>query len=103
VSADRPIEPQEFAEAFRRVSEWAMVEAQQGRSPFKATLTEHFGEDPVTYPLTGEAMRKAALHAARSGSPRVEDAHFREALDLLERGGRVTRAMLGADSGAVEQ
>jgi cell division protease FtsH len=50
-----------------------------------------------------ELVRKAALHAARAGSPRVEDAHFREALDLLEKGGSITRAMLGADGSAVER
>jgi hypothetical protein len=47
--------------------------------------------------------RKAALHAARAGSPRLKNAHFREALDLLEKGGSITRAMLGADGGAVER
>jgi ATPase family associated with various cellular activities (AAA) len=50
-----------------------------------------------------ELVRKAALHAALAGSPRVEDAHFREALALLERGGPITRSMLGADGGAVER
>jgi hypothetical protein len=30
----------------------------------------------------------------------VVDSHFGDALALLERGGRVTRAMLGADGGA---
>ncbi len=64
-----------------------------------AIVAETEGVSPV---FLRELVRKAALHAARAGSPRVEDVHFREALDLLERGGRVTRAMLGADSGAVE-
>jgi hypothetical protein len=35
------------------------------------------------------------------GEPQVADGHFREALELLERGGSITRAMLGADGGAV--
>ena len=50
------IKPQEFAEAFRRVSEWAASEYAEGRSPFKGRLTEHFGEDPATYPVTGEGL-----------------------------------------------
>jgi cell division protease FtsH len=50
-----------------------------------------------------ELVRKAALQAARAGSARVEDAHFQEALDLLERGGPITRSMLGADGGALEK
>src|ERR671915_233934 len=33
-----------------------MLEAQQERSPFKGRLTEHFGEDPSTYPVTGEGI-----------------------------------------------
>jgi len=56
VSGRGEITPQEFAEAFWRVSEWAIAEAHQGRSPFKAKLTEHFGEDPGTYPVTGESV-----------------------------------------------
>jgi ATP-dependent 26S proteasome regulatory subunit len=59
--------------------------------------------DGVSPAFLRELMRKAALHAARAGSPRVEDAHFREALDLLERGGSITRTMLGADGGAIEK
>jgi ATP-dependent 26S proteasome regulatory subunit len=59
--------------------------------------------DGVSPAFLRELVRKAALHAARAGSPRVEDAHFREALDLLERGGTITRAMLGADGGAVNR
>ncbi|HEV2874673.1 MAG TPA: AAA family ATPase [Thermoleophilaceae bacterium] len=59
--------------------------------------------DGVSPAFLRELVRKAALHAARAGSPRVEDAHFRAALDLLERGGSITRAMLGADGGAVEK
>jgi ATP-dependent 26S proteasome regulatory subunit len=59
--------------------------------------------DGVSPAFLRELVRKAALHAVRAGSPRVEDGHFREALDLLERGGSITRAMLGADSSAVEK
>jgi len=44
-------------------------------------------------------VRKAALVAARDASPITEDTHFAEALQLLEQGGSVTRAMLGADGG----
>jgi len=47
-----------------------------------------------------ELVRKAALFAARSGAPQLTDEHFREALALLERGGSITRTMLGADGGA---
>jgi cell division protease FtsH len=65
-----------------------------------AIVAETEGVSPA---FLRELVRKAALHAARAGSPRVEDPHFREALDLLERGGRITRAMLGADGGAVER
>jgi ATPase family associated with various cellular activities (AAA) len=46
-----------------------------------------------------ELVRKAALQAAVAGSDRVEDAHFSAALALLESGGPITRAMLGADGG----
>jgi hypothetical protein len=56
MGAGGDIRPEDFAEAFRRVSEWAMVGYQQGRSPFKARLTEHFGEDPATYPLIAETI-----------------------------------------------
>jgi hypothetical protein len=56
VAAGGDITPEEFAEAFRRVSEWAVVESLYGRSPFKERLTEHFGEDPATYPLTAESI-----------------------------------------------
>jgi hypothetical protein len=65
-----------------------------------AIVAETEGVSPA---FLRELVRKAALHAARAGSPRVEDAHFREALDLLERGGPITRSMLGADGGAVER
>jgi ATP-dependent 26S proteasome regulatory subunit len=47
-----------------------------------------------------ELVRKATLLAASSGSKQVTDAHFSDALALLERGGKVTRAMLGGDGGA---
>jgi cell division protease FtsH len=47
-----------------------------------------------------ELVRKATLFAARAGSDRVVDAHFRDALELLARGGRTTRTMLGGDDGA---
>ena len=50
------ITPEEFADAFRRVTEWAHIESRQERSPFKAELTEHFGEDPATFPVTGEGI-----------------------------------------------
>jgi hypothetical protein len=56
VSPERDITPEQFADAFRRVTEWAQIESRQERSPFKARLTEHFGEDPATYPVTGEAI-----------------------------------------------
>jgi hypothetical protein len=46
-----------------------------------------------------ELVRKATLFAARAGSTQVGDDHFREALDLLARGGRITRTMLGGDGG----
>jgi hypothetical protein len=59
--------------------------------------------DGVSPAFLRELVRKAALHAATAGSPRVEDAHFRAALDLFEQGGPITRAMLGADGGAVER
>src|SRR5918998_3138704 len=50
------ISPQEFAQALRRVMEWASIEEREGRSPFKTILTEHFGTDPSTFPVTGEAI-----------------------------------------------
>jgi cell division protease FtsH len=46
-----------------------------------------------------ELVRKAALQAAVAGNDTVEDSHFRAALALLESGGPITRAMLGADAG----
>jgi ATPase family associated with various cellular activities (AAA) len=65
-----------------------------------AIVAETEGVSPA---FLRELVRKAALQAAVTDSPRVEDAHFREALDLLERGGSITRAMLGADGGTVER
>ena len=65
-----------------------------------AVVAETEGVSPA---FLRELVRKAALYAAQAGSPRVEDAHFREALDLLGRGGRITRSMLGADGGALEK
>jgi ATP-dependent 26S proteasome regulatory subunit len=59
--------------------------------------------DGVSPAFLRELVRKAALQAALAGSPRVEDAHFRDALELLERGGSITRSMLGADGGAMER
>jgi ATPase family associated with various cellular activities (AAA) len=63
--------------------------------------------EPITAATEGvspaflrELVRKAALQAARSGTTRLTDAHFSDALKLLELGGSVTRAMLGADGGA---
>jgi hypothetical protein len=53
-SAD--ISPQDFAKAFSRVAEWAALEQHSGRSPFKTMLAEHFGADPATFPVTGEAI-----------------------------------------------
>jgi hypothetical protein len=50
------ISPQQFAKAFRRLSEWAAVEGYADRSPFKTMLTEHFGADPGTYPVTSESI-----------------------------------------------
>jgi ATP-dependent 26S proteasome regulatory subunit len=46
-----------------------------------------------------ELVRKAALQAAVAGSETVGDVHFQAALALLESGGAITRAMLGADGG----
>jgi hypothetical protein len=49
------ISPQEFANAFRRLLEWASSEGAD-RSPFKNMLAEHFGEDPATFPVTVERV-----------------------------------------------
>jgi ATP-dependent 26S proteasome regulatory subunit len=56
--------------------------------------------DGVSPAFLRELVRKATLLAASSGSAEVTDEHFRQALDLLERGGQITRTMLGADGGA---
>jgi hypothetical protein len=56
VSGREEISPEEFARAFRRVAEWAAIQAQQERSPFKTMLTEHFGSDPSTLPVTAESI-----------------------------------------------
>lgn len=50
------ITPEEFAEAFQRVATWAHIEERSERSPFKAMLTDHFGDDPATFPITGESI-----------------------------------------------
>jgi hypothetical protein len=47
-----------------------------------------------------ELVRKATLLAATAGSDQVTDEHFRDALELLARGGDITRTMLGGDGGA---
>jgi ATPase family associated with various cellular activities (AAA) len=57
------------------------------------------GTEGVSPAFLRELVRKAALHAATAGEDRVTDTHFRQALELLERGGSITRAMLGADAG----
>jgi cell division protease FtsH len=46
-----------------------------------------------------ELVRKATLLAASAGTEQVTDEHFRAALDLLSRGGQITRTMLGGDGG----
>jgi hypothetical protein len=56
VSADDEISPAQFAQAFRRLSEWAATERGEGRSPFKSLLSDHFGEDPAVYPVTAEGI-----------------------------------------------
>src|SRR5688572_29334613 len=51
------ITPEQFAAAtFRRVAEWAHAEGYRERSPFKAMLTDHFGSDPATFPVTADAI-----------------------------------------------
>ena len=59
--------------------------------------------DGVSPAFLRELVRKAALQAARSGSATVRDEHFRAALELLEQGGSITRAMLGAGGGATAE
>ena len=48
--------PEEFGAAYQRFMEWAAHEFQQEASPFKSLLTEHFGADPSTFPVTGEGI-----------------------------------------------
>lgn len=48
--------PQDFARAFRRLSEWAAIEGHADRSPFKAMLREHLGEDPANFPVTVDTI-----------------------------------------------
>jgi hypothetical protein len=50
------ISPQEFAKAFTRLAQWAAIDSHTDRSPFKTMLAEHFGEDPATFPVTGESI-----------------------------------------------
>ncbi len=47
---------QEFGAAFRRFMEWATEGWAEGRSPFAGMLEEHFGEDPSSFPLSGEQI-----------------------------------------------
>ena len=56
MSASENISPEEFARAFRRITEWAAIEGRDERSPFKTMLTEHFGSDPSTYPVTSDSI-----------------------------------------------
>ena len=77
---DAGITPEDFAKAFRRVSDWAHIEEREDRSPFKTMLTEHFGADPATYPVTGEAIApydlpnlQLALEACGVSCPRDTD------------------------------
>ena len=55
--------------------------------------------DNVSPAFLRELVRKAALQAAVAGDDVVADRHFSAALALLESGGAITRAMLGADGG----
>jgi ATPase family associated with various cellular activities (AAA) len=56
VNESADISPEDFARAFSRIAEWAMIERHSERSPFKSMLVEHFGTDPATFPVTGEAI-----------------------------------------------
>jgi hypothetical protein len=56
VTGQEEISTQDFAKAFRRLSEWATLEAYADRSPFKTMLSEHFGEDPATFPVTVDTI-----------------------------------------------
>jgi hypothetical protein len=48
--------PEEFGAAYQRFMEWASQDFEARRSPFKSLLSEHFGTDPATFPVTGEAI-----------------------------------------------
>ena len=48
--------PEEFGAAYQRFMEWAAQEFHQENTPFKSLLSEHFGADPATYPVTGEGV-----------------------------------------------
>ncbi len=48
-----------------------------------------------------ELVRKAALFAEVGGDGPVGERHFREALDEMEEGGRLTRSILGAGTEGV--
>jgi ATPase family associated with various cellular activities (AAA) len=48
--------PEEFGAAYQRFMEWAAQEFHGEKAPFKSLLTEHFGADPSTFPVTGEGI-----------------------------------------------
>jgi hypothetical protein len=56
VTGHDEISPQDFARAFRRLSEWAAIEGYADRSPFKTMLREHLGEDPANFPVTVDTI-----------------------------------------------
>jgi histone H3/H4 len=56
VSGNDDISPQEFARAVSAIVEWAGIESRSGRSPFKSMLSDHFGSDPATFPVTAESI-----------------------------------------------
>jgi len=70
--------PEEFGAAYQRFMEWATRDLQQGKSPFKSLLSEHFDADPATYPVTGEGIAPYDLPNlqlaldAYLGQPQVE-------------------------------
>ena len=70
----------------------------EARLDDRAAIVE--ATDGVSPAFLRELVRKAALFAAKSGTTQVTDEHFRAALDLLARGGQITRTMLGGDGGA---
>jgi hypothetical protein len=55
VSDDR-FSPEEFGAAYQRFMEWAARAYEREDSPFEALLTEHFGIDPSTFPVTSEQV-----------------------------------------------